>query len=121
MTKLPPLADTLKPAIRLAVTGVVVVAAGFAIKALWDRYEVDPWTRDGRVRADIVQIAPDVPGLVTAVYVVNDQSVKKGDPIFQVDPARYRLALSQAQTTIEQTRAAIVAAHGRAHARHVCS
>jgi multidrug resistance efflux pump len=43
---------------RFAVTAAVVAAAVVGGRALWTHYQVDPWTRDGRVRADVVQVAP---------------------------------------------------------------
>jgi hypothetical protein len=53
---------------RFALTGIAVAAAGVVAVHLWDYYVDAPWTRDGRVRADIVQVAPDVSGLVTAPW-----------------------------------------------------
>lgn len=96
------LPSALRPAAlaRFAVTTVVVVAAAYAGWQLWEHYEVEPWTRDGRVRADVVQIAPDVSGLVTAVPVRDNQNVKKGDVLFDIDHARYQLALDQAQAAV---------------------
>jgi len=92
---------------RVAVTGVVVVAALIGGKALWTHYQVDPWTRDGRVRADVVQVAPDVSGLVTRVEAGNDQTVKAGEPLFYVDRERYALALRQADAAVAAQRAAL--------------
>ncbi|OZI34375.1 efflux transporter periplasmic adaptor subunit [Bordetella genomosp. 10] len=96
------LPSALRPAAlaRYAVTTIVVVAAAYAGWQLWDHYEVEPWTRDGRVRAYVVQIAPDVSGLVTAVPVADNQNVKKGDVLFEIDRARYQLALDQAQASV---------------------
>lgn len=65
-----------------------------------DRYELQPWTRDGRVRANVVQIAPDVSGLVTAVPVQDNQAVAAGALLFEVDRARYELALRQSQAQL---------------------
>jgi multidrug resistance efflux pump len=99
MTSLP---SFLRPR-RLApfvVTVLVVGAAAWAAMRLWDRYELSPWTRDGRVRANVVQIAPDVSGLVTAVPVADNQTVAAGTLLFEVDRARYELALRQAQAQL---------------------
>jgi RND family efflux transporter MFP subunit len=90
---------------RIAVTLVIIAIAVGAGRQLWTRYQLEPWTRDGRVRADVVQIAPDVGGLVTKVSVQHDQEVKRGDVLFVVDPARYRLALQQADAAIKAARA----------------
>jgi RND family efflux transporter MFP subunit len=64
-----------------------------------------PWTRDGRIRADVVQLAPDVSGLVTAVSVVDNEAVKKGQPLFTIDRERFALALQQADAVVESRRA----------------
>jgi multidrug resistance efflux pump len=101
---MPPLKTVLLTTARVAVTGVVVIAALVGGKALWTHYQVDPWTRDGRVRADVVQVAPDVSGLITQVDAVNDQTVKAGQPLFYVDRERYALALRQADAAVEAQR-----------------
>ena len=92
---------------RFAVTAAVVAAAVVGGRALWSHYQVDPWTRDGRVRADVVQVAPDVSGLVTRVEAVNDQTVKAGQPLFYVDRERYALALRQADANVAAARATL--------------
>ena len=92
---------------RFAVTAAVVAVAVIGGRALWTHYQVDPWTRDGRVRADVVQVAPDVSGLVTKVDAVNDQTVKAGQPLFYVDRERYALALRQADANVAAARATL--------------
>jgi multidrug resistance efflux pump len=66
-----------------------------------------PWTRDGHVRADVIQVAPDVSGLITEVKVVDNQQVKQGEVLFVIDQARYTLALRNAQATAQQRRATL--------------
>jgi multidrug resistance efflux pump len=85
---------------RIAVTLVFVALALVAGWYLWQRYEVDPWTRDGRIRADIVQVAPDVSGLVTDVLIRDNQPVHKGQVLFLIDQPRYQLALRQAEAGV---------------------
>jgi multidrug resistance efflux pump len=102
---------------RLLVTLAVVAAAVVAGLRLWDHYELEPWTRDGRVRANVVQIAPDVSGLVTAVPVQDNQAVAAGALLFEVDRARYTLALRQADSALGATRVALTQAQ-RENARN---
>ena len=103
------------PAIgRIAVTAAVTVAAVFAARFLWRYYQVDPWTRDGRVRADVVQIAPDVSGLVTRVDVVNDQTLTRGQPLFTIDRDRFELALRQANAVVAAQRESLAQARREA-------
>ena len=92
---------------RIAVTMLVVAAAVIAAHKLWTRYQLDPWTRDGRVRADVVELAPDVSGLVTKVAVTHDQAVKRGDVLFVIDRDRYILALRQTEASVAAQRATL--------------
>ena len=67
---------------------VVALAAWLGVR-LWQDYMDSPWTRDGRVRADVIQVTADVPGRVVALGVHDNQVVEKGDLLFRIDPARY--------------------------------
>src|SRR5260370_29389156 len=78
---------------RILATFAVVGFALYGAHWLWIYYRVDPWTRDGRVRADIVQVTPDVSGLVAEVSVKDNQVVHIGDTLFAIDRERFRLAL----------------------------
>jgi multidrug resistance efflux pump len=90
---------------RPALTLVIVASALIAGRWLWAYYEEAPWTRDGRVRADVVTIAPDVSGLVTEVAVRDNQTVKRGDVLFRIDPDRFELALAQADAAMASRKA----------------
>jgi RND family efflux transporter MFP subunit len=85
---------------RFAVTAVAVAAALVVAGYLWNYYMDEPWTRDGRVRADIVAVAPDVSGFVTEILVRDNQRVSRGDIIFRIDRARFALALQQAEAVV---------------------
>ncbi|MFK2900705.1 HlyD family secretion protein [Dyella jejuensis] len=97
--------------LRIAITAIVVLLAVIIGYALWRHYMYSPWTRDGRVRADVVRIAPDVSGLVTAVNVVDNQIVKQGDVLFVIDHARYDDALEQAKANLAAAQAQVAAAN----------
>jgi RND family efflux transporter MFP subunit len=92
---------------RFLLTGVVVALAGVLGWHLWDYYMNDPWTRDGKVRADIVHLAADVSGIVSEVDAKDNQTVHKGDVIFRIDQARFELALRQAEAQMESGKAAL--------------
>ncbi len=92
---------------RVAVTCSVVAVAGIVGWSLWNYYMDDPWTRDGRVRADVVGVAADVSGLVTEVAVADNQVVKKGDVLLVIDPARFQLALQQAEAVLASRKASM--------------
>jgi multidrug resistance efflux pump len=85
---------------RFAVTALMVVAALAVGRYLWVYYMDAPWTRDGRVRADVVTVAPDVSGFVTEILVKDNQKVKRGDVIMRIDRVRFGLALQQAQAVV---------------------
>lgn len=84
---------------------ILVILAG--IYALWLRYQVEPVTRDGKVRADMVPVAADVSGLVTDVKVTDNQEVHRGDVLFIIDRPRYRLTLEQAEANVASQRTAL--------------
>ena len=99
---------TLPPAwIRIAITLTALIMAALAGWLLWDYYLEEPWTRDGRVCADVVRISPDVSGLVTEVKVKDNQRVNAGDLLFLVDPARFDLALKQSEAALASAEAAL--------------
>ena len=92
---------------RFLVTGVMVALAGVLGWHLWDYYMDEPWTRDGKVRADVVRLAADVSGIVSEVDAKDNQTVRKGDVIFRIDQARFTLALRQAVAQMESSKAAL--------------
>ncbi len=100
----------LAPVMRSAATIVIVVLAVIVAIWMWKRYERDPWTRDGRVRADVVRVTPDIGGLVTSVAVRDNQRVKAGDLLFVIDRPRYSLAVQQAEARIASARATLAQA-----------
>ena len=92
---------------RFAITGIAVLAAIVVGYRLWVYYMEEPWTRDGRVRADVVVVAPDVSGFVTEVLVHDNQAVRRGDVLFRIDRVRFELALQQAEAVVAGRRASL--------------
>lgn len=88
------------PLLRLSVTLLTLAVAVVAGWFLWRTYEDSPWTRDARVRANVVQVTPDVSGAVIDVRVTDNQSVKVGDVLFVIDQARFQLALANAEAAL---------------------
>lgn len=87
------------------ITIAIVAAAALLGRALWEQYMNSPWTRDGKVRAEVINIASDVSGIVVRVAVRDNQLVHKGDLLLTVDPTRYRLALDQAKARLSGSKA----------------
>jgi RND family efflux transporter MFP subunit len=87
--------------VRVLVT-LFVVAVGIAVGwQLWSYYMLEPWTRDGRVRADVVTVAADVSGLVSDVFVHDNEKVTKGQPLFRIDQRRFQYALEEAKASVD--------------------
>ncbi|WP_085692609.1 MULTISPECIES: HlyD family secretion protein [unclassified Pseudomonas] len=103
------------PSLLLAVIAIPVAVH------LWDYYSNSPWTRDGRVRAEVVQVAPDVSGLITQVAVEDNQLVKRGQLLFTIDRSRYEALVKQAQANLMQARANLGQAQRQARRNHVVS
>ncbi len=95
---------------RVAVTLAMLLLAGVVGRGLWGYYMQAPWTRDGRVRADVVGVAPDVSGLVTQVLVHDNETVRQGQLLLRIDPARFALAVQQAQATVDARQATLAEA-----------
>ncbi|AHE71439.1 MULTISPECIES: efflux RND transporter periplasmic adaptor subunit [Enterobacter] len=89
---------------RYALTLCAVAAATLLAFMMWKHYAQTPWTRDGRVRADVVQIAPDVSGPVVRVAVRDNQWVNRGDVLYAIDPHWLTLAVASAQAEVESRR-----------------
>ncbi|HTR16639.1 MAG TPA: HlyD family secretion protein [Acetobacteraceae bacterium] len=86
---------------RFLFTALIVGIALVLSVTLWREYMIAPWTRDAKVRVEVVDVAPEVAGTVVAVNVVDNQFVHKGDPLFQIDPIRFQLAIAQAKASLE--------------------
>lgn len=91
----------------LAMTTVAVIIAAFVLVHLWHYYRDEPWTRDAYVQADVVEVAPDVGGLVTDVRVQDNDAVHRGDILFVVDQSRYRLAERQAEANVARAESSL--------------
>jgi RND family efflux transporter MFP subunit len=86
--------------VRVILTLFVGVSAVILGWSTVNYYFFSPWTRDARITADVVTIAPDVSGYIAQVKVRNNQFVQKGDVLFVIDQDRYRLALADAEATL---------------------
>jgi RND family efflux transporter MFP subunit len=84
----------------LFMTALIFGAAILIGRVLWVHYMDQPWTRDGRVRADVINVAPDVSGAVVTMPVADNQLVHKGDLLMEIDPSHYQIAVEQAQATV---------------------
>src|ERR1700754_3716578 len=92
--------------VRVLLTLILLVAASVLGSDVASYYLYSPWTRDARIRANVVTVAPDVSGYVDDIRVRNNELVHKGDVLFTIDQERYKLALATSE-------AAFAAAHAQ--------
>ena len=87
-------------ALRIVITLVILAAAVIAGVGIWNHYVTGPWTRDGQVLANVVNLAPEVSGRITKLHVIDNQTVHKGDPLFDIDPLDYQVNVATAQANV---------------------
>ena len=92
--------------IKLLLTLAILGAAGYFAYNKYREYIDNPWTRDGQVRTQVIQVTPRVNGMVTKIYVLDNQKVKTGDLLFEIDPSQYQVKLNQAEARLQRTREA---------------
>jgi multidrug resistance efflux pump len=93
--------------VPILITLGTVAAAVFLAWATWQVYMGSPWTRDGTVRTYVVTMAPEVAGRIVKLPVGDDQFVHKGDVLFEIEPADYRIALESVQAQAQRDGAAL--------------
>ncbi|MES1924544.1 HlyD family secretion protein [Salinisphaera sp. T31B1] len=91
--------------LRVLATLLVVAVAGILAWFAWQHYVYAPWTRDARVQADVINIAPEVSGTVTEVAVADDSYIHKGDLLFRIQPVRFEHAVTEARAALESAQA----------------
>jgi multidrug resistance efflux pump len=90
--------------LRYLLTALVVLAAIAAVAWKYYDYLVNPWTRNGQLTADVLQVAPRVSGPIVELPIIDNQAVKKGDLLFRIDPRTYEAAVDQANARLDATR-----------------
>jgi multidrug resistance efflux pump len=90
---------------KSVLTLLILSAAVVASVVIWKTYVTAPWTRDGRIRVQVSNIAPQVSGQITQVRVADNQFVHKGDVLYVIDPFDFRVALATARSKVAQTAA----------------
>ena len=89
---------------KYLLTGAVVLIAVIAALLWYRDYVVNPWTRDGQVRAEVIQITPRVSGPIVELAVEDNQFVKAGSLLFQIDPRTFEASLAQARAQYDSAR-----------------
>jgi multidrug resistance efflux pump len=86
--------------VTIAVVLVAVVLVGWKF---WD-YVVNPWTRNGQVMAQVIQITPRVSGTIVQLPVADNQFVKAGDLLFEIDPRTYQSTVDGMHALLDMTK-----------------
>jgi membrane fusion protein (multidrug efflux system) len=89
---------------RWIIAAVVLVAAAIAALRYWHEESLYVSTDNAYVQADQVEVAAQVAGPVVAVHVRDQQAVKAGDPLFDIDPGNFAIALDKARAQLEIAR-----------------
>jgi RND family efflux transporter MFP subunit len=84
----------------------LIAAVAWYAYQTFEEYIHNPWTRDGQVRGHVVQVAPRVSGMVTSIAVIDNQSVRKGDLLFEIDQEPFEIAIAQAEANLKRARIA---------------
>jgi multidrug resistance efflux pump len=94
----------MKPIVRIITTSTIVLAALGMIAYKYVDYIKYPWTRDGLVRAQVVQIVPRLSGELVRVPIRNNQLVKQGDLLFEIDPRTFQATVNLARAQLDNMR-----------------
>ena len=93
----------MKKTIAIFLTLGIIGAAAWLGYKKYQHYLHNPWTRDGQVRSQVIQITPRVTGMVTAIHIKDNQFVHQGELLFEIDPSTYKLKVKQAQARLKRT------------------
>jgi len=94
----------MKGKLKYLTTGAVVLIAAAVCAYKYWAYITNPWTRDGQVRAQVIQITPRVSGPLVKLPVADNQFVKAGDLLFEIDSRTFKADLDQARAELDNTR-----------------
>lgn len=95
--------------LRYLLTAAIVLVAIALIAWRYYDYIVNPWTRDGQVMANVIQVAPRVSGPVVELPIIDNQRVKAGDLLFRIDPRTYQTDLALAEAKVDYTKKNLLA------------
>jgi len=100
---------------RYSLTLLIVVTALVTLYLQYQTYLENPWTRDGQVRAHVIQITPRVTGQIIKMQVEDNARVQKGELLFEIDPSIYQVNLSKAIASEKQAATLLEKAKNEAH------
>ncbi len=80
----------------------LIAAVAWYAYQTFEEYIRNPWTRDGQVRGQVIQVSPRVSGMVIHIPIIDNQLVREGDLLFEIDPEPFEIAIAQAQANLER-------------------
>jgi RND family efflux transporter MFP subunit len=92
----------MKYIIQLIVSVTLFVAAAYFGYNKYQDYFANPWTRDGQVRAQVIQISPRVSGTITAIHIIDNQFVTKGTLLFEIDEEPFEIKIAQTKAELNR-------------------
>ncbi|QYK01673.1 HlyD family secretion protein [Shewanella psychrotolerans] len=97
------------------ITAIIAIAAIATLYSQYQTYLENPWTRDGQVRAHVIQITPRVTGQIINMQIEDNSQVKRGDLLFEIDPSIYQASLNKAIANEKQAATLVDKANNEAH------
>lgn len=97
----------------LLITAIAILAVWF----VWNYYMQSPWTRDGKIRAEQVDVTPQVSGSILSLNVKDNQFVKAGETLFTIDPTPWKIALMNADAKLAKAQSELSRASNEAARR----
>jgi len=104
MPNLKKLTALLKFLVKFSLTVAILGSAAYFGYDKYKTYFDNPWTRDGQVRTQVIQVAARVSGMVTKIHVIDNQAVKAGDLLFEIDPEPYQIKVDQAEAGLRRSK-----------------
>ena len=97
--------STVRRRVGIVVTLLLLAGATAAGLGIWDHYLTGPWTRDGQVQAYVVTLAPEVSGRVAKLHVSDNQEVRRGDVLYEIEPVDFQIAVAAAEANVQSKQA----------------
>jgi multidrug resistance efflux pump len=94
----------LKFLVKFSLTIAILGSAAYFGYHKYKEYFDNPWTRDGQVRTQVIQVAARVSGMVTKIHIIDNQAVKTGDLLFEIDPEPYQIKVDQAEAGLRRSK-----------------
>jgi multidrug resistance efflux pump len=89
--------------------GVIATLIGLSLVLYFAGDRLTPYTSQARIQAFVVPVAAEVSGTVRKVHIRNNDAVQPGQPLFDIDPDPYEIALQRSRADFDSTRSSVSA------------